>query len=535
MMRLPQCRVIAVSVLTLLTACATPSSGPVATAPDAKPEVPSAMAGGPAAPAVGGALGDLFRLRDARTRRSSSADANWQDGNADARPIPKGQTLELADLKGPGIIRHIWFTIYGGGPKFPRVLTLRMYWDGSDTPAVESPLGDFFAVGHGATRLVNSVPVAVTSDAKAYNCYWPMPFRKAARITLTNDSKEHDAGVYWYIDYEEVPSLPTDTAYFHAQYRQEYPCTMGQDYLILDAVGRGHYVGTVQSAQIRTASWFGEGDDRFYIDGASEPTLRGTGTEDYFCDAWGYRLGMRPYYGITLFDGYELGDRVSTYRWHIHDPVHFTQSLKVTIEHKGVMFDTDGKLVSGFHERQDLMSSVAFWYQTGQAKRFASVPPIEERLVPERVIEVEASLAETTCEPADTQMMAQDGSDCSGGKRLFAMFAGPEAKLTVPFTASEPISGVARLKLTRSWDYGIWKVSLDGKVLAGLDAVDLFNAAVAAQDYALEFVELTAGQHMLAFECVGRNPESKGYFLGADAIVIESITPYAVPPKAESK
>lgn len=478
------------------------------------------------AAALAGDLDNLFQLRDARTRRVSSADPNWRDGNGDCRPIEPGATLTIAEIDGPGIIRHIWFTIAAEDPRYGRSLVLRMYWDGEQEPAVESPIGDFFAVGHGMLRTVNSLPVSVTSDGRAMNCYWPMPFHKSARITLTNDSKQHRVGcVYWYVDYEEVSGLPRDYASFHAQYRQEYPARPG-DYLILDAEGRGHYVGTVLSVVSRTQSWFGEGDDRFYIDGETEPSLRGTGTEDYFCDAWGFKDADRPFYGIVSGKWDEIGDKISVYRWHIHDPVHFRKSLKVTIEHKGVTFDEAGKLVSTHMERPDLFSSVAFWYQAGKAKRFATLPPVEERVVPHRLIEFEAFEPLVKAEPADTPMEMQ-GGPYSGGRQIFAQFKNDKGVLVVPFKLEQPLRGIARLKLTRSFDYGIWRVSLDDHVLPGMDRLDLYAPTVQPGEFKVGMLDLAVGEHELKLECVGRNPQSRGYFVGVDALDIEEITPFA--------
>ncbi len=478
----------------------------------------------------GTSLNALFLMRDARTKRSSSSDAKWEHGNGDSRKIPKGETLELANLKGPGIIRHIWFTFYGGGPKYPRAMVLRMYWDGDPEPAVESPLGDFFAVGHGSVRLVNSLPVSVTADGKAYNCYWPMPFRQQARITVTNDGPA-DGGVFWYIDYEELPSLPSNTAYFHAQYRQEYPCKPGQDYLILDAEGSGHYVGTVQSTQIRTQSWYGEGDDRFFIDGETEPSLRGTGTEDYFCDAWGFRVIERPFYGVPLMEGFDAGDRVSVYRWHIGDPVHFRKSLKVTIEDKGVTFTAEGKKVSGFMERQDLMSSVAFWYQTGKARRFATLPPYDERVVREWQVEMEASVKTAQIKPAEGAVTLQKLGSCSNYSQLLAACPTQDAVLTVPFSLKKDAKGVGRLQCVKSWDCGIWKASIDGKVLPNMENADLYSPEVKIHVFNLGYLELAAGEHELKLECLGRNPASKGFCAGLDALTIMELTPYYVAAK----
>lgn len=477
-------------------------------------------------------LENLFQLRNARTRRVSSADPNWQDGNADCRPIEPGGTLTVAEIKGPGIIRHIWFTIAADDPQHGRSLTLRMYWDGEEEPAVESPVGDFFAVGHGMLKTVNSLPVAVTSEGRARNCYWAMPFAQSARITLTNDSDKYRVGcVYWYVDYEEVDELPPDTAYFHAQYRQEYPARAG-DYLILDAEGRGHYVGTVLSVVSRTQSWFGEGDDRFYIDGETEPSLRGTGTEDYFCDAWGFKDAERPFYGIVSGKWDEVGDKISVYRWHIKDPVHFSKSLKVTIEHKGVTFDETGKLVSTHMERPDLFSSVAFWYQTGKAKRYASLPPASERVVPRRIVEFEAFKPQVRAMPAGTPVDVQDGP-YSGGKQVFARFANQSGSLVVPFKLDKGVRGIGRLKLTKSFDYGIWRVSLDDHVLPGMESLDLYAPTVQPSEFKVGALDLAAGEHELKLELTGKNPDSGGYYVGVDALDIEEIAPFVV--KSEKK
>lgn len=481
---------------------------------------------------VAGGLDDLIELRDARTRRVSSADENWQNGNGDARTLPVGETRLIADVDGPGIIRHIWFTFYGHDPKQGRSLVLRMYWDGADEPAVESPIGDFFAVGHGAMRKVNSIPVSITSEARAFNCYWLMPFRKHARITITNESTYH-AGVFWYVDFEEVSTLPEDTPYFHARYRQEYPAKMGQDYLILDAEGRGHYVGTVLSTRFRSKGWYGEGDDRFFIDGETEPSLSGTGTEDYFCDAWGFRAFNRPYYGVTIWDGIDAGDRVTAYRWHINDPVHFKKPLEVTVEHKGVMEDQDGKSFTNFHERPDLISSVAFWYQTGKAKRFAPLPPTGDRTVPYVNVELDDPEAAKP-EPPDTNTTVQRGN-YMGGRQLLAAFEKPDGRLSYPFKLSRPIKGIARLHLNSSWDNGIWSVKLDGKTPGKLHTADLYRPAVEAVELPLGHVDLAEGDHELTFTCQGKDPASKSYHLGIDAIMLEEISRFRVTRQHDEK
>jgi len=329
---------------------------------------------------AGGPLNGLDQLQPGRARRASSCDPNWKNGNADARPIPPGQTLVIADLKGPGRINHIWNTISAPERGASRLTVVRIYWDGEEQPSVEVPLGDFFIIGHGINRPVQSLPVVVSSNGLARNCYWPMPFRKSAKITVTNQGIRPVLAFYYYVDWEQLPSLPEKSAYLHAQYRQEYPVVAGKNYLIADIQGHGHYVGTVLNVRQRTASWFGEGDDFFFIDGEAEPSLRGTGTEDYFCDAWGFRRFDGPYYGAPVWDNAKAMGLITAYRWHLSDAVRFNKSLRVEIEHKGVTFNRDGGVRSGFEPRSDDFSSVAFWYQTEPHKPFSPLPAAYDRL-----------------------------------------------------------------------------------------------------------------------------------------------------------
>jgi len=481
----------------------------VAVAAPAQPQVP--------APDLGG----LWQPQPGRSLRSSSADPNWQDGNGDARPIEPGATLTIAELEGPGIIRHLWFTVSAQDPHYPRTISLRAYWDGQVAPGVETPLGDFFAVGHGVSDVsVNSLPVRVSSDGRAYNCYWPMPFRERARLTVTNDSDRRVDAFFWYVDWVKLTTLPEDTRCFYAQYRQEFPAHTG-DYLILDAEGDGHFVGVVYSVQAVAASWYGEGDDRFYIDGEAEPSLRGTGTEDYFCDAWGFREFNAPFYGVSLLEGYDVGDRTTVYRWHIMDPIVFTKSLRFTIEHKGVTFNEKGEIVSGFQERPDYLSSCAFWYQVPPAKRFAGLPPAAERLPPisETVIEGEDLIA-AAVKSDDGGLGAQDGG-WSGGKQLFFTPAAEGAFIEVTVNVPEDgLYGVSGL-LTYSWDYGIYEVRLDGDPVGR--RLDLYSPTVTTHKVRWGQHHLAAGPHKLRFSAVGTSRESGGYFLGLDAVLLRKI------------
>ena len=315
-----------------------------------------------------------------RNRRvSSNQQPDWHSENLDMNWLMPGQSVNMPVLEGPGVITHIWFTSHSGWVGELNSLALRIYYGDSNEAGVEVPLGDFFAVGHGRPAVVESVPVQV-SPTGSLTCYWRMPFRKKARIVVTNDNPDRSTGLYWQVDWVQLKDLPPETPYFYARYRQEYPAVEGSDYLIADLKGSGYYVGTVMSVTLGQNGWFGEGDDFFYIDGEQVPSLQGTGSEDYFNDAWGFRTRTGHWFGQPRWQGDTAGDSGVCYRWHLPDPVHFTESLKVAIEHKGNRDDSE----DGFYlERPDFVSSVAYWYQAGESKTtFPPLPSWQVRRVP---------------------------------------------------------------------------------------------------------------------------------------------------------
>lgn len=468
---------------------------------------------------LGSPLSGLETLKDFKTMRSSSCDPDWKDGNADARGIEPGATLEVADLEGPGKITHIWCTIAHRDPFYSRMLTLRIYWDGEETPSVECPIGDFFGIGHGVDKSFISLPIRVSSEGRARNCYWPMPFRKSARITVTNDSSLRCDAFYYYVDWQKHTTIPEDAAYFHAMYRQEHPCVMGRNFLLADIVGRGQYIGTIQSVYHTSGGWYGEGDDFFFIDGEQEPSLRGTGTEDYFCDAWGFREQDGPFYGTPLWEGYAAGDRGTAYRFHITDPVVFDKSLRVEIEHKGSQHFDDGT-VSGFIERDDLMSSVAIWYQLEPHKPWPAMPPAGERLpFSERELVAGWEIV-GSCPHSDHPISVQEVGGTTYGKQLWLTPQDDTAWVEIPFELAEATTVELVGKLVSSWDYGIYDVLLDGQKIS---SVDLYSPAVKPIEKRWGLHSLAAGEHALRLQCSGKSSQSGGHFLGFD--VLKARTP----------
>lgn len=333
-------------------------------------------------------LANLPKARDYVQKRSSSYDRSG--GNFDLRRLPAGGTLTLLEDAGPGVITHIWITLTGE-PDNLKALVLRMYWDGEASPSVETPLGDFFGLGLGEYFLYHSIPLAVGSD-RALNCFFPMPFNKSARITLTNEGDRQVHAVFFNIDYQIYPHpLAGDLLYFHAQYRQATPAhglnnkwktnddpladdqknpSGEQNYVWLEARGRGHYVGTTMSVLQNQDDWWGEGDDMVFIDGATAPSINGTGSEDYFLGAFGFGQSAFSYdlFGAPVKGGQVAGSRSSVYRFHLDSPIPFTKSLRATIEHGHA------------NVRSDNYFSVAYWYQTEPHMEFPKLPPLRERL-----------------------------------------------------------------------------------------------------------------------------------------------------------
>lgn len=504
----------------------------------------AALALATAMPVLGQSLSDLATFHDARSRRiaSNSPDAA---SNADNRWVKPGETLVLADIAHGGVIRHIWATFAEAGPSWlsdkgaadPSEIVLRMYWDGAEQPAVESPWGDFFAAGFGRRAEVNSLPVVV-QGGDAYNCYWPMPFEKSAKITITNEGDKTLAAFYYQIDYTEEPVAPP-AAYFCAQYRQEFPSERGRDYLIadIDAPGGGRYVGTVMSVRSRSPQWFGEGDEKIYIDGETSPSIWGTGTEDYFSNAWGMEKACFPYFGVTQLQGGlgGLGDSGTMYRWHIADPVCFRKSLRFVIEHAGWMSadETSTGRVEGFVERDDDFASVAFWYQRGRPRRFTTLPSAKERKFPsiDEVVEGGALLARARTKGGALSLQA--GTLWTGaGQLFFDNDKGVEASLEVDFDV--PGSGAGGegkealprrliVPITHSYDFGSYKLLLDGAAVAvderrAGEPIDFYSPKIELIEHSLGDLRLTPGPHTLRFECVGRNSASTGWKLGVDSI-----------------
>jgi len=512
--------------------------------------------GSPVTAWAGGPLEGLAKPQEGRSMRSTSTMrvGEVRRGGAEKKLNPKadprgdleeasnwdnfrvapGETHVLLDEQGPGVITHMWITFLGPEPQdwAPKgsanhqEMLLRIFWDGKERPAVEAPVGDFFASCFGRRSEVVSLPVVV-EDADSYNCFWHMPFRKSARIEIENQSDKPVGLLYYNIDWIKKERISDDMPYFYAQYHQEYPVQKGQDYVVLETKGKGHYVGTVLAVRTRSPSWFGEGDEKIYLDGEAKPSIWGTGTEDYFLSAWGLKTTSTPYFGVPYFDQWGIvGGHTSAYRWHINDPLVFNTGIKVTLEHFGWISpdeNPDYKSMS-WNEREDDYASVAFWYQTGEPTFTARAPHARERKLP--------SLERLTVRAAD---FADDKHHGTGGvaAQQLELYEGPQllykpqqaegAWIEIPFEVQKKEPLRLLLNLTKSYDFGTYQASLNGVKLRG--ELDLFSAKIINVEVHLLDFWPEPGPYTLRLECVGKNSRSEGYYCGLESVRLRERRP----------
>ncbi|MDA2927153.1 DUF2961 domain-containing protein [Acidobacteria bacterium AH-259-G07] len=323
---------------------------------------------------------ELDQPRTYTVARSSSYRVDG--GNADRVEVPPKGSYTAAELSGAGRIVHMWFTIATDEPNYLRTTKIKIYWDRKREPAVDVPFGDFHVLGHGLIRQVQSALITVVArphlnhnlankNVGGFNSYFPMPFGSGARVVIENTSNRPIRALYYHINYQKWEAAPSPLR-FHARYhetpaepypgaaagRREAKNPSGHDnHLILDVKGRGHFLGVVLSVDALGAGWW-EGDEMIWVDGENRPSIHGTGTEDYFGGAWGFRQEYnRPYHGISVLqrvasrEDWRAG-KFTVYRFHLNDPISFTRSLKISIE-RG----------HNNHRRDCTYSSVAYWYQ----------------------------------------------------------------------------------------------------------------------------------------------------------------------------
>jgi len=354
-------------------------------------------------PEIHNPLMNMMVLNSNRTRRVSSWDR--EGGNSDFLTLHPGGTTTIFDVQGPGIVNHFYVTLMSRDLFVYRRAVLRMFWDDEESPSVEVPIGDFFGVPFSRPQFFQSAVLSVNPgrdrlSTEGLNAYFPMPFAKRARWELFNDSDAVFQNFWYHVNYENVTGLRPDLGYFHACWHRENPCeevapppaqdqrtrgphvnlTGDENYVILDAQGRGNYAGCILQIDNLRHGWYGEGDDMIFIDGEKwPPSLHGTGTEEIFGGgACPNEPFFTPYCGFHLVENPDFFGQNAMYKFFINDPVRFQQSIRVTIEHGHA-----NNLGNDY-------TSVAYWYQKEPHVAFAPLPSAEARLprMPDEIREI---------------------------------------------------------------------------------------------------------------------------------------------------
>jgi hypothetical protein len=452
--------------------------------------------------------GALPYLKNSKLIQVSSHDTSG--GNMDMITIPAGKAVNILQAPGPGVITRIWFRIDSGDPYFLRRILLRMYWDNEETPSVEVPFGDFFGCGF-AYKQYTTPYLAMSSGG--YTCFFPMPFEAMARIVIVNESPIELKGLYFQIDYQKIEEpLSTDIGYFHAYWHRDFKTNYDSNYTIFNIRGHGHIVGVNMNIQSYNHSFsFLEGDEKVCVDGEKKPSIRGTGTEDYFSSGWYFNKGeyAGQYNGLILKDD-SLG-RISAYRFHILDPIPFKKSINFTIEHGVNNMD-----IADY-------SSTVYWYQVDS---HIKLPPILKsglriplRQIPETNMLEAAKLTFNLGKIYSKVMNMSDyGPEWENNKQLLVE-SGSDDKFSLNLNNLEEIGYDVRIYYTRGPDYGNLNVYLGGQKVGEIKGYAPFiqpGGFVSIPDFKNLYHGMT-----FQFEVTGKDALSYGYFTGLIGIKLE--------------
>lgn len=451
-------------------------------------------------------------------KRVSSYDR--KEGNNDFFNVFPGQSLVLADLKEPGTIKRIFIKVDSDDPNHLRTLLLRAFWDDSREPSIDAPLGDFFALGHGKYYPVKSVPI-VTGNRRGMTCYWPMPFHKRALMLLVNEGVGLVYRVHYQIDY--LPEAPAEeSGYFHALYSQRVMSAGEANFMALHTEGKGKYVGLVLSIVLGEDGWFGEGDERIYVDGVEVPYVQGTGLDDFFGCAWGFQKGFSgPYIGTPVAGDLKRGAEFTGYRFLLRDPITFEKSIDVYLEHVGERYSA-GLLVGEAMSRRDEYYSVAYWYQEKAGRTFSRMPMSSERVSGDKIYMVEAEFLRPLISCADRMKIVN--VDSATMVRFTPKAVGDAAV----FNFSIAVSGWYRISgiFARSSRHGTYRCAVNDETLH--ESLDFYKGEGGtgreylqrSDEIQLGRIYLGGGEHTLRFEATGSNDDSDGMVLHVDALLI---------------
>jgi len=354
---------------------------------------------------------DLARVDPGSTK---AVNALWTE-NPLSLQFRSTTNVVVADLKGPAEITMIHFAYpQRRDPEtksLNRSVRLRIFWDGESTPSVDCPLVDFFCDPNGEHNWVNT---ALVNERQGFNAYFPMPFRKSARVELLYDGPlpagrglEREMPCYSYVCYHTLKRLPSDTGYFCASWRQEELLLGKREYLALVATGKGKVVGwnvTVRSPYLD--KYPVDENEKFFIDGETKASVEFQGLEDSFGFSWGFPP-TENLFPLTGYFPFHMNGGAA-YRFFLQDAINFHKSLKVSIG----FGDTETGWKKNYARPINALqfSTTVYWYQVGPRAPLPPMPPASDR----------APEARRTFWPAGLPFSSADDFQANGGKLLVA-------------------------------------------------------------------------------------------------------------------
>jgi len=450
-------------------------------------------------------------LKPSRLYQISSYDTTG--GNDDRINLKPGEKATIANIQGPGIITRIWLTIDSRDPYFLRRIVLRMYWDDEQAPSVEVPVGDFFGTGFEYRHYISRF---LGMSSGGYYCYFPMPFNRSARLEVENQTGQEVYAFYYQIDYQKLETpLPENVAYFHAQWRREIRTKFPRNYTVLEATGRGQFVGMNLNMQsYRRSLWYLEGDEMVYVDGERSPSIQGTGTEDYFNSGWYFNKGefYAPLHGVIIKD--DSLARIAAYRFQVGDAIPFKKSLRFTIEHG----HANG-------EEADY-SSTAYWYQKEPHQPFPPLLKASLR-IPLRVAVPPGAREFETLQPSGKGIrfgiedMSDFGPDWSNFKQLKVTVNQSGGKFSIVIPNLEERAYHVHLYYTRGPEYGIVQVFIGGKSVGEIPGYN--KTVIPGGEIVLSNVPVKDGKVQLTFVVESPAENAGALSAGLDAYVLEPV------------
>lgn len=432
--------------------------------------------------------------------------------------LSAGEEVTLANIEGPGVIRHIWMTCAHNKNIFEDVI-LEFYWDGSEYPQIQMPIGPFFGLMNGEIYSYQSAVHSVHPKA-GMNNFMPMPFKESARIVARNESHV-PTPLFYSINYTLGEDLESEVGQLHGCYILQMPTTPREDMPLMPkrSGGSGRFLGAIVGIDLLEQFWWGEGEFKFYMDGDTDyPTIVGTGAEDYFLQSWGSQESLHLYGGCNM-DGppAEVGDSLFFYRWHIPDPIYWKESGYATIQqmaHSGVLSD-----------RSDNYRVASFWYEATPSQRLPARADLEpfplEVVLPAPTAGVDGKVEFEHLEPVKLaggfDILKQGKHPVwSGDGQYLIRFnqPGDAAQFIFRVRSMDAVSDVIELGLTAAPDFGKIRVFVNDQ--AATD-VDLYKSGD-FDSYIAQFPKelLKQGDNEIRFEVIGKNAESTNYYAGLD-------------------